>query len=483
MLFRDKVREYNKLLVSSEADAKKRAEEFYYRELVDEVSELFKQKVQKAEQIRKCRYLIVSVGFSPEPAIFWIRALTPEKVFFLCTNDSVSKLDKIVEVSGIKASKFSHETFDSNDVAGMYKEIKEIIEKNNLGGKLDQVAVDITGGKKSMVSVCALAASFFGVRTIYVDYGKNNRHTGKPEPGSEFPVIVPDPQVVYGDKELTQGVHKFNSGNFVGAKEIFASIKDKSDKPKLYEALELLAVGYTKYEAMQFAQGGAYDSIQKAINIARDYKLRDFPVGALEKQLKYLEPLKKIRDFSEKEILGERQLFWYLMGYFVTLANYYGKQGKADLAGLLTYRCLEMLSQYLLRKHGLYTTKPDYSKFDEKELLEKYNEINKTIYHPFVPDTALPRKIALMAGLALLKVLGDPVIDGCDLKKILKKTDLRNKSRFAHGFVPLKEDEVKEFYFVVFKLIEQAWQADREEGSAGNFSQLAEQFKFVELSL
>ncbi len=480
MKFEELVKQYIELL---EQD-KKAAEDYYKSVLFDEVCNKFSQKVKNLineNKLKKYRYLILSVGHSPEPLIMWIKALDPLMVFMLCSNETKKYIDYIVKKTGLSPTQYKFEEVNSSKATDVYEQIKEFIEKNNLLEKLEQIAVDISGGKKSMVGGCTLAASYLNIDTLYVDNEKYLDKYRKPYPGTETPVKLDDPLNVFGDLEYKLGVTKFNSRDFAGAKEVFSKIKERVAKPKPYEMSEALSDAYQALEAMEFAR--AITMIDKVINIAETYNIKNLPKQELKNQRDVLEPLKEIKNLNGKQILEDSKFFWHMLGYTISIAGHYYFQKKADLSALLIYRCLEMLTQYLLYKQGIYASEADYRHLNQSELLQKVNEIAGKLYPKFKPIQSLPEKVGLMDGLVILQALNEPIISKISLNEILKFTDLRNKSRFAHGYTVLSADDVKSFYYRVLRICENVWKKEKDQlNYTWRFETFVKKFDFIKLS-
>jgi len=484
MSFRHKTNEYIKLLETNKGEAL----DFYFENLLEEICSRFTEKVNEgieAGRFKPYRYLIMTVGFSPEPMIMWIKAFKPERVYFLYSADTEKLIDTIADQAGLRPSQVRLGEVGSSNTIDVYEKIKKFIDDDKLD--LSKVAIDISGGKKSMVAGCTLAANYLGLDVLYVDYTNYNQHFRKPKPGSEIPVKLDDPLEVFGDREMQKGKAKFNSEDFVSAAEIFKDIKERVVNPRYYEMYEGLANGYKELENMKFKE--AYFQIDKAVAYAEMLRNESFPITLLQKQLKVIKPLVDFPEKEPKQVFGNIERFWHIYGLFMSLADQYIEQGKVDLAALLTYRSLEMAVQYTLFKHGIYAGDANLKNFNEELLLEKVNRLGAELYggSAYISYSGFPKKLGLMLGLMVLKALDDPMTADIDLKKILASTDARNHSRYAHGFTTLAIEEVKPFFFIVRDNVsEPLWRAERMElGYADKktqFKDFVNLFKFVKIS-
>lgn len=483
----EKAIKYFKLL----EEDKSKAREFYYQELIDPVSEEFKHKVDDLitnRKLKKYKYLIMPVGFSPEPLILWIRAFQPDKVFFITTENTVNKINDIAIYGRLRFDQVKHYQANNTDSVEIYQVIKNIIEMDRLENELNVTAIDITGGKKSMVSGCTLAANYLGLDALYVDYNTYNPDFRKPQPGTELPTILKDPLEVFGDRELDRAKSKFNSGDFDSAMEIFSTIKERVANPRIYEMFEALSNGYLDLEGMQF--DAACEKIGKALSICELIRSDKIPYSYVKNQLELLGTLKNFPYDNEEKVLSEPKLFWHIYGFIFFMAKYHIEQKKLGHAALLIYRLLEMSVQYLLFSYRINASKAtfDHLEVEKEELLEKVNLIGREVYGSsnYMLYSDFPKRVTLMFGLQVLKALDDPIVKKLKLVKLKDSSEVRNRSILAHGFQTISFDDVDPFYKTVINQIsEQMWKNVKEELGYENkynrFQDFVSAFEFVSL--
>ncbi len=487
MGFKEKAEDYLRMLSNNSGYTRDKANNFYYNELLDEVCARFAtgyEKIVTTDNQRAYRYLIVSLGLSEQPAIMLIRAIKPEKVFFICSKESEKKVDLVVEKTAIRASDMRIKLVDTENVTEIYTTVKGIIEENKLQDKLKQLAIDVTGGKKTMGIIAAMAGSYLGVDSLYIDYKEYHSEYRQPVPGTEYPVILKDPLEVFGDREREQGITKFNAGDFIGAKELLERVGSRIANPRGCEAIAKIAEAYKHLEDMKFS--AAYQRIQAVMNLIEQFKLREIPLGALNSQLKCLEPLGNIDYKDLLSVVRNKDVFWHYFAYSMAIANYYRENEKADQAALLAYRCLELLSQYLLfDDYQINSSKADYTHIDisPELLLAKVNEIGGQLFQQvYIPLHNLPRKIALLHGLIMLKALENPALDNLELEDVKNLTELRNQSRFAHGLRPLEVDEAKRFYYLTWNLAKRIFKNCQKKNQLKfNLEDLHQGFTFIKI--
>ncbi|MPM88479.1 hypothetical protein SDC9_135583 [bioreactor metagenome] len=134
-------------------------------------------------------------------------------------------------------------------------------------------------------------------------------------------------------------------------------------------------------------------------------------------------------------------------------------QGKYEMASLLLYRILEMLSQSRFWRMGIDTEKVKKEQYNAlginpDSLLRKINNIKKKIGDK--PLDALPQEISLIMGYIILGVLDDELIKTDNenmlvgrIKEIKGRVISRNVGIFAHGFKFQDKDSYEKFKYTV----------------------------------
>ncbi|OLO40828.1 CRISPR-associated protein [Alkalihalophilus pseudofirmus] len=461
----------------------------YYREhLFEEVSQSFIKKVhdkQEKNEFKQYDYLIMSVGFSIGPLVMWIRALRPKEVFFICSEETEDLVNEICMLSNLKFTQCDHTIVRRTNGKDVYEKINEYIDKHRIKqqGLLNLVAIDITGGKKNMVSGCSLAANHLGIDLLYIDNNGYLPGVRKQLPGNEEPILLEDPLEVFGDRDLFKGITKFNSEDFEQATEIFRGIKERVVQTRNYETYEQLSIGYSHLEGMRFHK--AHYHISQAIEWAEKLEMTNIPLPLLKQQLIAIEPLIKLHEIPERQVLSDNRLFWHLFGYLFKMADHYMNGKKYDISALLTYRCLEFIVQSLLLKQfDIHHSNPRYTHLDTKKILEKFNEISNDVYHDYRPLHRLPNKVTLMTGLIMLRALDEPMIRNVNIRSMNEYITARNKSRLVHGFDLLDKSQVEPFIGRVRGLASYIWNHEKHELSfTEGFDRFASRYAFVNIEL
>jgi hypothetical protein len=179
--------------------------------------------------------LVSMVGFSLEPVMHTLLTLCPQKVILVFTPESkkfdgeITASDYIkflIELHGDHYSPiFEVIVLGNTDTAHVFAQVHEKIKEFSAEGN---VAIDITGGKKSMDASAFLAASLHKNASIYyVDYEDYNICDGYPVWGTEFLNKLDNPYDVYNVQLLSQAKELFKHHNYQAAYSIFSDIEQK----------------------------------------------------------------------------------------------------------------------------------------------------------------------------------------------------------------------------------------------------------------
>lgn len=197
---------------------------------------------------------IFMIGFSDSPILMSLDVIRPGKIIFIYTEDSKTTLENMEEyiklcnnsnidylkdvfsnkikekgladvkdfiTSGEKAIKINlGKTASPVDT---FKTIKDIISDKSL----KRIAVDITGGKKTMISGAFSSASLReDVDIIYVDNEEYNREQRRPEPGTEFISKLQNPNNIYRYTDMERIKGLFDSHRYdIASQDIEKQIK------------------------------------------------------------------------------------------------------------------------------------------------------------------------------------------------------------------------------------------------------------------
>ena len=194
---------------------------------------------------------IFLVGFSSLPIALSLAEIEPkEAIYFLYSREtermlteisnrietifSNSDFSKLVKYSAEVSSEFALKIINSADPVSTFKLIKEIIDK--VGDK--KIALDLTGGKKTMLGGGFTAGSILAVEgsdslsacdMFYVDSLKYDSASRSPEPGTEFLSQLKNPYDIYNIQSVQQAEKLFENHNYEAAAVLLDSVDKKLD--------------------------------------------------------------------------------------------------------------------------------------------------------------------------------------------------------------------------------------------------------------
>jgi len=201
-----------------------------------------------------CNLLISMVGFSLEPIMHTILTLRPKKVVFVFSKESARFRPRVKTLDYLKSlivyhgkdydPKIEEIILKNTDTALVFSTVNNAIAQSSFSGG---IAIDVTGGKKSMDASAFLAASLQeDVSIYYVDYEAYNSDEGYPIWGSEFLNRQANPYAFFSIREEHLIMGLWETGNFSAVKELVASVIESA---------------FTREEAEQYSLAERYDKL------------------------------------------------------------------------------------------------------------------------------------------------------------------------------------------------------------------------------
>ena len=200
---------------------------------------------------------IFLVGFSSLPIALSIAEIQPrQKIYFLHSEDTFDRCDEIIDrikkmfedppipfcplIDGTVAKNLialvrdaeRREIADPSDPVSTFQQIKDIID--NVRGPLEdnvRIALDLTGGKKTMIGGGFTAGSIYSISPkcdmFYVDSQEYNSRQGTPIPGTEFLTQLENPYDVYNVQSVGQAEELFYEHNYEAAMHLWDEVQKK----------------------------------------------------------------------------------------------------------------------------------------------------------------------------------------------------------------------------------------------------------------
>ena len=200
---------------------------------------------------------IFLVGFSSLPIVLSIAEIQPcQEIYFIHSDDTGTTCDEITErftemltdppnpfcrlidpcdaaslIARVQGAD-RREIADPSDPVSTFQQIKDIIDDvRGCFGDNSQIALDLTGGKKTMISGGFTAGSIYLVSSkcnmFYVDSSEYDPEHGVPKSGTEFLSQLDNPYDVYNVQSVAQAKELFKRHNYEAAENLWKSVRDK----------------------------------------------------------------------------------------------------------------------------------------------------------------------------------------------------------------------------------------------------------------
>ncbi len=406
------------------------------------------QRAAKASNEPPLELLFVTVGRQAQSPLLAILASPAEYIILLHTDDTIEQANEVVNELALTAAQAELVSLGKGDrPLALYREIDECWRRR---GRPGRVAVDLTGGLKTM-SAAAAAAGFAlpGARVYYIESEQIRLH-GQLVWLNERRVEVDNPYEVFGDIRRKTALELLRGGRYGVAAGLYRQLdSDLGDSPP-DRRRALLAEGYDAIESMDFKMAQeCLAKLWKALDHEAKHVLG--VEGPLLKQRRHIEAnargASRLAEFVElggkgddptREIKSLRdERFLDFLAMLICSAKRHRKEGKLDIAALLAYRALEAAPQRRLAAKGLSPSSMDWQALAAAagrplpEILADYNERSST---KALDPEHLPEQLARAAAFLLLAVaFPDDLARGEKIERFRGLGTSRNKSLLAHG--------------------------------------------------
>ena len=161
------------------------AKSFYFDILFEDIINAFVER--NAYSFSGIDVLFSILGYSPEPIILTRHVLKPQKhvIFYHNVGEDFEKQIKpfLVKFMGGEYTLVELKDLSFSTIYSTLKEQMVLLPAT-------QYAIDITGGKKSMVASASIFARDYNFNVLYVDYDEYMPALRRPMPGSEILDLV-----------------------------------------------------------------------------------------------------------------------------------------------------------------------------------------------------------------------------------------------------------------------------------------------------
>lgn len=395
--------------------------------------------------------LISILGLSWQPVALMASWVEPERMLIIGTQESINKsvdeenvVELICRLAGLRRHLVDVREVSDESELEIYKEVNSFSQKHKYAGA--DLAVDPTGGKKSMSVSAALAGFLLNSRIMYVDYGRYFERA--PLAGTEYPRILHNPLEIFGDREAERIMHAFDRGDYGHAVDLAQEFADRLKDPRPALLLSI-SQAYNAWNQFQFSKAKSFFdiAIQIADNNAHSLGQKDMATcrTVLTAHRRVVEQLDAVPDSP----LSIEQGFPLIVNHLAAAIRH-RKEARLSLSILLLYSSLERFCDLLLWcQYGIADREPDFnsptfvSAFQQERFQSVGNQLHGKAYQSRPLENI--NEISLSTGIQLLATL-DPQMFLKDDLGILKNKLMaaRNRCEYEHGVKtqPLTDEEI-----------------------------------------
>jgi len=441
--------------------------------------------------------LITLVGFSLEPLLHTICTIKPKsKIYLICTENTrrlngliaiESFMEEFIKNGKLKlndrsSEKLSMPGYQNPEIEIIPREVSAIFSESAIGSIKEilqdehgqKVALDITGGKKSILAGAYALAAFYSLDTYYVDYEEfDTDKTRKPVPGTEFLNQVFNPLELYILREEKVLRELWRSQNYSACVELLEKMKNSLKKNQPHK--ELFDLGKKPQQIASLLQVAslyaAWDHFeyQKANGLKGDFtRYSEFHTTTDYDSLVLLARAKNKQTFNK--IFQDKSNFSFVISWAADRINNgdrFLKRSQAKLSGdfnpsnneLACFRyfgAIEILAKRIIRDAGVESerktlrptlkafktffensTTPNEFNLKKYEDIFEFLELRDNLSHAFFDFDSAEKNIKKIRCFAfgLLKYFSKKNIPEIDVMAVLK----------SHQFAQLDEQKLKLF--------------------------------------
>ncbi|MCS7159267.1 MAG: hypothetical protein RMJ19_02240 [Gemmatales bacterium] len=453
-----------------EGDPNAQARRYYFDHMFWEVVHRARER-SFGDKPRQSVYLLISLlGYSPETTLLTFELLQPCRLLVITSQETEHELDWIdrylIRSGRIPLARFERRDYNPRAPFSIFRIIEERVESDDVKQEYIQarqqsgnnerripVVVDITGGKKVLGAVAALAAWEFNALPCYLDGDIYDQDLRRPLPGTESLLILDQALSQFGGQEMKTAIQLFRAGAFEPAYEQFRRLAERIAYPeqaRLFRDVSELYSAWCNLDMDQLRQ--CADKLKAQVEQA-SLPIRHAVSRILREQLDYLEKL--IQRDRDSLVLN-----YYLLGL------HHQESHRYDFAALLFYRTIEGCFTRRLEKRSaeFNPRRPEYSLLgDPENLFERYKEIALKL-DPKFELKALPHRISMMDAAVLLCVLEDELMKRAELCSedalghLRQLAELRNQSVLAHGYRSVSREDAQNLQSRAKHILRVYWQ-------------------------
>ena len=402
--------------------------------------------------------LFVTCGAQADSVTLSVQASPARYVALLHTPESEASAKECIQRLGLLAHQAELlPVGDGKDQSEIYRAIFELWQRR---GKPKMIAVDVTGGFKTMSAAGAMAGAMLpGGKVHYVDSDQQRVH-GRLVWVHQRRITLDNPLVVFGDLEREAVWQLLRDGRWDAAAVRLQALHDRLDQ--VGDRLNfLVSQGYAALERMNFVV--AAQKLEEAARVAdihyrttpllhshpvvagrvhlRQHAVQLFRIHSVLNELKTGDPLQEYT-LLRGPVAEDLLLTLYLLSERLLLA------GQSDFSALLSYRVEEgVLQRRLALEYEINASAPEESLkllcvrlgLPLEQLVARVNRL-----HPIRNFRLDPtRPVARLEAFVLVAALDPSLARLLPVDRFNGRAEARNRSMLVHGLRPVTESQAR----------------------------------------
>ncbi len=174
----------------------KEALEFYCEKIIPSLIKYLQDDfVSRYNRSSKYDCLVSILGFTPETVIISHQFTQPDYFVVLHTKETSHLIGTVNKYVNTSKNSF-YEEFNESEPHDIYRAFESALRHFPKGAK---IAIDLTGGKKTMGGSLSVAAGILDIDQVYIDYTQYMPDFRKPRPESTYIHLVENPVRFYSN--------------------------------------------------------------------------------------------------------------------------------------------------------------------------------------------------------------------------------------------------------------------------------------------
>jgi CRISPR-associated protein (TIGR02710 family) len=404
------------------------------------------------------KLLVMTVGGSCAPLVTSIRQNKPDKIHFLCSEDSVKSVKgkgkicgkdpknpdqpNVLTQCGIAENEegsrfFINSIKNLDDLNDCYVDSLKILNGILRENSEAEIIVDYTGGTKSMTGGLAAASlDFCGIKLCVVKGERTD--LVKVQDGTQR-IKLTQTNLAFLNRQFEQAKKLMDRYDYDGALTILDEVITIPDIPedidRKIQRLYLFSKAYLAWDRFDHVE--AWELLSQNRRVAPENIM--FLEAVIWSRIRSNEGLKN----SKIERIGSspKGYGYELVEDLILNAERRASRGRYDDAVGRLYRAMEMLVQmHLLGNYSIETGNVDLEQLPET--LKAEYEVRKGANGKV--EMGLRNSYELLNKLNSEDELGK--LYARNQKKLEDSLSIRNKSLFAHGMTPISKEQYEKFY-------------------------------------